>query len=149
MDSRPTTIEYLGLELTEPVFNSPYKETPAEIVMRDKDVSTSKNFTEDEAIERILKIFSEDQKLKVKTLRIHVWNYHRASRQFKFFKKLLARINAKNVKLNVCHFELPTTFMDKNQYINLVKTINVDLLETMSLDRSTACQLKSLAETDQ
>ncbi|CAO4373556.1 unnamed protein product [Caenorhabditis nigoni] len=149
VDSRPITIDLFGLNLTERPVDDVHKETPAEIVLRDKNVTMSKFFTPHSATEYFMRIFKLDEKFKVNTLNIHVWNYNRHDDHFKFFKKFLERLNSENVRPKIHNFELPTSFMDEKQLESLVRVIDIENLETMSLGGATKFQLENLARLEQ
>ncbi|PIC33632.1 hypothetical protein B9Z55_013542 [Caenorhabditis nigoni] len=72
VDSRPITIDYFGLNLTERPVDDVHEETPAEIVLRDKNVTMSRFFTPHLATEYFIRIFKLDEKFKVNTLKIHL-----------------------------------------------------------------------------
>ncbi|UMM27913.1 hypothetical protein L5515_010986 [Caenorhabditis briggsae] len=149
VDSRPITIDYFGLNLTERPVDDVHKNTPAEIVLRDKDVTMSKFFSPHSAIVYFMKIFKLDKKFKVNTLNIHVWNYNLHSNHFKFFKNFLECMNTEKVRPKIRNFELPTSFMDEKQLESLVRAVNIEHLETMSLGCATRFQLENLARSEQ
>ncbi|EGT56027.1 hypothetical protein CAEBREN_22436 [Caenorhabditis brenneri] len=148
IDSCASRIDFLSFSLTEPAFNSPNTETPAEISIKDKSTEFSKQFKTDDAVEHLLSIFSSDL-LTLDTLEFRVWGLHRNGAQFKFFKKFLNEIQSRNITIKVRCLELLTTFQDKNQFVSFIKCLDVGHIQSMNLKMATACQVDNIAKTEQ
>ncbi|EFP08213.1 hypothetical protein CRE_16828 [Caenorhabditis remanei] len=149
VDSRPVILDYLKYRITEVTFHAlEIPQKPAEVTMIDGDEETNRYLYENDAIDHLLLVFS-NQKLIVNSFVFNVWGHDRTGHQFKLFKKLLTKIKERNLKLKVRNAIISTTFRHKDQYIEFVKNLDVGSLISMKLRLSTRCQLTQLSRTEQ
>ncbi|KAF1757233.1 hypothetical protein GCK72_013688 [Caenorhabditis remanei] len=149
VDSRPVILDYLKYRITEVTFHAvEIPQKPAEVTMNDGDKETTRSLYENDAIDHLLLVFS-NQKLIVNSFVFNVWGHDRTGHQFKLFKKLLTKIKERNLKLKVRNAIISTTFRHKDQYIEFVKNLDVGSLISMKLRMSTRCQLSQLSRTEQ
>ncbi|EGT55983.1 hypothetical protein CAEBREN_25188 [Caenorhabditis brenneri] len=148
-DSCSSRINFLGINLTQPHFNSPhFPETPAEIFIRDKETKFSKYFNIYEAVEQLLSIFSNDR-VAVDTFHFHVCLFERNGNGFKFFNSFMNGLQTRNITIKVRRLELLTSFRDKYQFVNFVKYLDVDHIQSIKLYRAFKYYMDDIVTTDQ
>ncbi|EGT39529.1 hypothetical protein CAEBREN_24650 [Caenorhabditis brenneri] len=149
VDSCSSRIDFLGINLTQPHFNSPHcPETPAKIFIKAKDDAFSKYFNIYDAVEQLLSIFSNDR-VAVDTFHFHVCLLERNGNGFKFFNSFMNRLQTRNITIKVRRLELLTSFRDKYQFVNFVKYLDDDHIQSIKLYRAFKYYMDDIVTTDQ